>query len=404
MILYGRDARTFPRLTPNTKALKHILSGAYRDANTNHISAVYELTFKRAVDSGSPGVQRRQRRVLDTSTAYVRGEENLKGWQPRGDSLIFDHQWELEKIRRIEEVERVRHRLLLKNHSKSCEDFNYEEINSGMKSSSSRLSLILTSPTNPPTTQFGVSDSVYEPWDMTDRERELCSKCIRLIQNHIPSKPPPQPIKKNSLQTNEPNPSVWSNSSSPEFLSPDKSISAANWLNRSSVDGFAENQKNGSQSEQTLGSEIKPSFVPEIEEIRISPIVSKKGYLNCLEDRTGCWVKRWVIVKRPYLFIFHDEKDAIERNVINLSTALIECSEDQKEMLKVVNVFSIVTKYSGFLMQTFSDKEVHEWLYAINPLLAGQIKSKTSLFNKLNRETNCEEFGYESSDSNQCNI
>src|SRR2546427_39112 len=114
LILYGRDARTFPRLTPNTKALKHLLSGAYKNANCNHISAVYEIVLKRAVDSGSPGVQRRQRRVLDTSNTYVRGEENLHGWQPRGDSLIFDHQWELEKMRRIEEVERVRHMIAVR--------------------------------------------------------------------------------------------------------------------------------------------------------------------------------------------------------------------------------------------------------------------------------------------------
>ena len=123
-----------------------------------------------------------------------------------------------------------------------------------------------------------------------------------------------------------------------------------------------------------------------------------------MEDRTGCWVKRWVVVKRPYLFIYHDEKDAIERNVINLSTALVECSEDQKQMLKVGNVFSVVTKYSGYLMQTFSDKEVHEWLYAINPLLAGQIKSKTSRFNKLNKDNNCDEQQIESNDSNRCYI
>lgn len=62
----------------------------------------------------STGVQRRQRRVLDTSSTYVRGEENLHGWRPRGDSLIFDHQWELEKLTRLEEVERVRHMLLLR--------------------------------------------------------------------------------------------------------------------------------------------------------------------------------------------------------------------------------------------------------------------------------------------------
>ena len=52
----------------------------------------------------STGVQRRQRRVLDTSSTYVRGEENLNGWRPRGDSLLIDHQWELEKLTRLEMV------------------------------------------------------------------------------------------------------------------------------------------------------------------------------------------------------------------------------------------------------------------------------------------------------------
>lgn len=61
-----------------------------------------------------PGLQRRQRRVLDTSSTYVRGEENLHGWRPRGDSLIFEHQWELEKITRLTQVERTRHSLLLR--------------------------------------------------------------------------------------------------------------------------------------------------------------------------------------------------------------------------------------------------------------------------------------------------
>lgn len=42
--------------------------------------------------------------------------------------------------------------------------------------------------------------------------------------------------------------------------------------------------------------------------------------------------------------------------------------------LKVPNTFSVVTKHRGFLLQTLGDKEVYEWLYAINPLLAGQIR------------------------------
>ena len=53
-------------------------------------------------------------RVLDTSSTYVRGEENLVGWRPRGDSLIFDHQWELEKLTRLTETERTRHFLILR--------------------------------------------------------------------------------------------------------------------------------------------------------------------------------------------------------------------------------------------------------------------------------------------------
>lgn len=36
--------------------------------------------------------------------AYVRGEENLAGWRPRSDSLILDHQWELEKLSLLQEV------------------------------------------------------------------------------------------------------------------------------------------------------------------------------------------------------------------------------------------------------------------------------------------------------------
>lgn len=73
------------------------------------------------------GVQRRQRRVLDTSTTYVRGEENLHGWRPRGDSLIFDHQWELEKLTRLEEVEKVRHTLLLRERLGFDRTLNYNK-------------------------------------------------------------------------------------------------------------------------------------------------------------------------------------------------------------------------------------------------------------------------------------
>jgi kinesin family member 1 len=36
-------------------------------------------------------------------------------------------------------------------------------------------------------------------------------------------------------------------------------------------------------------------YVPESEEIRVSPVVSRKGYLNILEEKTNGWKKRWVV-------------------------------------------------------------------------------------------------------------
>lgn len=49
-----------------------------------------------------------------------------------------------------------------------------------------------------------------------------------------------------------------------------------------------------------------------------------------------------------------------------------------RDYFQVPNTFSVCTSHRGFLMQTMSNEEVHDWLYAINPLLAGQMKSKSA--------------------------
>ena len=124
------------------------------------------------------------------------------------------------------------------------------------------------------------------------------------------------------------------------------------------------------------------SLLPDIEEIRVSPCIAKKGYLNILEEKTKGWKKRWVIVRRPYVFVFRDERDPCERALVNLATARTEYNAVTPVLggagVKVANSFSIVTSHRGYLVQAASDRDLHDWLYAINPLLAGQIKSKTA--------------------------
>lgn len=44
-------------------------------------------------------------------------------------------------------------------------------------------------------------------------------------------------------------------------------------------------------------------------------------------------------MRRPYVLIFRSEKDPVERAVLNLGTAHVECSEDQAAMVKIPNTF-----------------------------------------------------------------
>ena len=64
-------------------------------------------------------------------------------------------------------------------------------------------------------------------------------------------------------------------------------------------------------------------------------MVSKKGYLHFKEPLSSNWAKHFVVVRRPYVFIYNSDKDPVERGVINLSTAQVEYSEDQQAMVKV---------------------------------------------------------------------
>ncbi|XP_024228112.1 kinesin-like protein unc-104 isoform X18 [Bombus impatiens] len=408
MIIYGRDARVGPR------SLKHLFSGSYRNQEANRLSGVYELVLRRSSEAGSPGVQRRQRRVLDTSSTYVRGEENLHGWRPRGDSLIFDHQWELEKLTRLEEVERVRHTLLLREKLGIDKVSFCNKISHDFTKSEKEVCNMMAKATNethasPVKLKRSTSKDVYEPWEMTEREKELATKYIKLIQGRIPSKEPillsdvspgedtmadmtasmiSSVISSSSQESVYERASdyleqaagiiVWSRSKSCILRLSSPERARLQELQESILASESANQP-CTIAPAPLGSS-SPSkenlvlYVPEVEEIRISPVIARKGYLNVLEHKTNGWKKRWVAVRRPYVLIFREEKDPVERALINLATAQVEYSEDQLAMVKVPNTFSVVTKHRGYLLQTLGDKEVYDWLYAINPLLAGQIR------------------------------
>uniref|UniRef100_A0A8C6M5N1 plus-end-directed kinesin ATPase n=1 Tax=Nothobranchius furzeri TaxID=105023 RepID=A0A8C6M5N1_NOTFU len=374
MVFYSRDTKLSA-----SRSIRNLFgTGSLRAADGNRITGVYEVSLCHQADAASPGMQRRRRRVLDTSVAYVRGEENLAGWRPRSDSLILEHQWELEKLSLLRDVEKTKHYLLLREKLEST-------LLSGQESLLGRLQEEMSEP--PRTTEVDQETSSVSCGIPTERQRELAIKCLRLLTHTFNRE-----YSHVCVSASESKVTVWR---SP--LARSTSMSALNTLTPSStcpslsslyyrpptplsraVSPGPEPQQDVKDKKSINGApDIKTrprKLVPDIQEIRVSPIVSKKGYLNFLEPNTTGWVKRYVIVRRPYVYIYNSERDTVERAILNLSSAQVEYSEDQQAMLKTPNTFAVCTKHRGILLQATNDKDMHDWLYAFNPLLAGTIR------------------------------
>ncbi|XP_064373172.1 kinesin-like protein KIF1A isoform X19 [Dromaius novaehollandiae] len=395
MVFYSRDAKL-----PASRSIRNLFgSGSLRASESNRVTGVYELSLCRVADAGSPGMQRRRRRVLDTSVAYVRGEENLAGWRPRSDSLILDHQWELEKLSLLQEVEKTRHYLLLREKLETTQRLGLESLSPCSSEDSESRS---TSCVSSPLSADGAPESRTSPPETpSERQKELAVKCLRLLthtfnreysHSHVcisasesklsemsvtlmrdPSMPA---LGVTTLTPSSTCPSlVEGRYNAMEVRTPQVSSRAASPELEPAVEG---EQKKSPARRPEEEKEPQRLLVPDIQEIRVSPIVSKKGYLHFLEPHTNGWVKRFVVVRRPYVYIYNSDKDSVERAILNLSKAQVEYSEDQQAMLKTPNTFAVCTEHRGILLQASSDKDMHDWLYAFNPLLAGSIRSKLS--------------------------
>ncbi|XP_051996307.1 kinesin-like protein KIF1A [Xyrauchen texanus] len=382
MVFYSRDAK----LAASRSIRNLFSSGSLRPSEGNRVTGVYEVSLCHLADAGSPGMQRRRRRVLDTSVAYVRGEENLAGWRPRSDSLILDHQWELEKLSLLQEVEKTRHYLLLREKLESTLLLSQESL-------LSCVSEDLTESSSP-STHLGLGHSpITGPDTPNERQRKLAAKCLRLLNHtfnrdysHVCVSASESKLSEMSVTLLKDSASVCAQSTLPPS-STCPSLVEGRYGNNTELRPPTPRSRAVSPNPdtETEGKKSPPesrprtcTFVPDIQEIRISPIVSKKGYLHFLEPHSNGWVKRYVVVRRPYVYIYNTDRDTVERAILNLSSAQVEYSEDQQAMLKTPYTFAVCTEHRGILLQASNDKEMHDWLYAFNPLLAGSIRSKLS--------------------------
>nr|XP_057939183.1 kinesin-like protein KIF1B isoform X19 [Doryrhamphus excisus] len=408
MVFYSRDAKISP-----PRSLRNLFGSGYsKTPDCNRVTGIYELSLCKMSDSGSPGMQRRRRKVLDTSVAYVRGEENLAGWRPRGDSLILEHQWELEKMEQLQEVEKTRHLLLLRDKlgettplgtaptTKSLSELLSPCLSSGSLSTSTSISSQISSTTFEsaitPSESSGYDSADIE--SLVDREKELATKCLRLLTHTFNSEYNQLVTSISDCKLSDISPigrdlSVTSFSSAtltPSSTCPSLSDSRCGSVEQKTPENCSRASSPSCSDYENFpmvptletsylaraGKNEFLNLVPDIEEMRPGAVVSKKGFLSFMEPRSNSWVKHFVVVRRPYVFIYNSDKDPVERGVLNLSTAQVEYSEDQQAMIKTPNTFAVCTKHRGILLQANNEKDMNDWLYAFNPLLAGTIRSK----------------------------
>ncbi|XP_065313232.1 kinesin-like protein unc-104 isoform X3 [Gordionus sp. m RMFG-2023] len=471
-------------VTPCTQIYLPNLVGGNNCSSLNRLACVYELKMIRNRDGAqSPGGQRRRRRVLDTSSTYVRGEENLEGWRPRSDSLIFQHQWELEKLARLETVEKTRHKLIVsktENNTNSpvaqeekdqinvitkdseninrkiekCEcSFTDKPKNNcielpNFESTIDRTKYFLelwmkpALPVNKETplhiirakkTYDGAliignkedNDVVEVAADYIEVKGDETDICLSMdygrenekITKNLSSFYSPTTSINSSVMTSDSdyatlshdsnfyynthntntnisnhNQNLVLNKTNDCLLGDEQKISSLNQPNLSkhslsplTINSLAKMNENKTQNNENNCKYLAfDTCSPVLEEIRLSPIVSKKGYLRFYDQRSNTWIRKWMVIRRPYAFIYNNEKDTVEKCIINLSCSHVQYNEESDVMVhgnkfnlvKLPNSIALCTKYCGFLIQPITEKDIFDWLYAINPLLAGSIRSQ----------------------------
>jgi hypothetical protein len=316
--IHGRESRPTP-----PRSLMSILRGQKPAAEHNRCVGIFELSLRKTIEKA----QEFQGPVVDTSTTYVRGEENLRGWRPRRESLIFDHQDTLTKLNMIEETEKARH--ILQVRQKLLESHTAER---------------------------GVATwpSDEELSKLSDEHKAmLAQKCVDLLLRK-------SDIEETGTETADDAQSMSSGAS--PIASPSHSL-------------VTRRLHHHHHPQRVQAS--PPICVPEVQEkthTKRNP-VSKKGYLDLYGEQDAQWHRKYVVVRRPYVLLYNSDKDPVEWGIVNLAGAKVQHTEANKAAS--ANTFSICTKHRGLLLQA-RDRDLSDWIYAMDPLLAGSLKSQLS--------------------------
>lgn len=193
----------------------------------------------------------------------------------------------MEEVGRIRHLLQLRERLGMDTNPNPTTKTEKDVCNLAARASASPVHMVL-----PPSPQTPIKDAqnILPEREYSQHEQDIMNKCLRLIQGRIGS------AKETATASNAGN-TLQVDASPGDEGCADMNMS---YISGHSIELCSPERVDVPNGWEAPAPPAQPSlplrlYVPELEEIRVSPVVARKGYLNVLEHGGSGWKKRWVV-------------------------------------------------------------------------------------------------------------
>lgn len=306
----GRDAK------PPGKLISFLESAASGSRTLSKTSAIFAVRLVPPMTKATRELWR-----LDTAAKYVPGEESLRNlWRPRGVSLVHDHANLIRREKRRAEVEGVRALLQARPPL---------SISNGKSNGSHQRN--------------GVGSIVVE-------------RALAFWQAAY------EDTKKPTVLSKEMNPEPEDGEESERGGL--KEQNGNSLLAPSPLPDSAAKKKSGNEKDASInGSAPPPKLTAQVSLVPRVDTAAKRGWLAMpLEAYTDHWVRRWFVLRRPYLYVYESSSELDEIMAMNLSSVRVETNDrNVEQLLDRKFVMALYTTANSYFLQAPSQQEVESW-------------------------------------------
>ncbi|KAI8075132.1 hypothetical protein BC940DRAFT_363173 [Gongronella butleri] len=109
------------------------------------------------------------------------------------------------------------------------------------------------------------------------------------------------------------------------------------------------------------------NLLSEVKLITQGANITKKGYVLYQEDALeDVWVKRWFVMRRPYIFIYSDDSERDELGIINVASVRVDYNRELERLIQRTHVFALYTSNNAYTIQVNSKQDMMDWIAKVD--------------------------------------